>query len=311
MLGLPTDLGAPSWDVQVRSSAASFPVDLCVSMLRQVPLVVLLVLHLYSAGVQATEANTSSADGEHCRKQLGFNETYGPKDRSAQDLNFCTEHHKRTCCERSQTQKVLVSFALYSQEQSSRCVQFARMALCSVCDGDVGVGLKSRQNSVLLCHGFCKQWYEACLRDFFAPRGSQGLQPCVPGSLVCSPLGEITQDSREFCSRVGDFEVATEEEYVADVCYDGIPSAIERGPGPRAPYTRPVRPGQSWLMQMLTRFEYFVYRIVPYRALELIQRYAAAMMVTAILLCVGGSVLLRGSALRSEPEDECDRDDAG
>lgn len=212
-------------------------------LVRHAPLVFLLALQLYAVGVAGEEADAK------CSKALGFNETSGPKDRSFQDLQFCEEHHKRTCCERNHTRQALVSFALWSHDRSQRCSQMGRLAVCGICDGDVGVGAKARLNSVLLCPSFCQHWFRACQQDFFAPSGSGGLQPCNPGSLVCSPLGEITEDSTSFCSSVG-FSVAESED--EDVCFDGVPAATSRGKAERAPYTRPQGHGPPWWRQYIS-----------------------------------------------------------
>ncbi|CAE8668050.1 unnamed protein product, partial [Polarella glacialis] len=92
-----------------------------------------------------------------CSKVLGFNETWGPRDRSKQDLQFCTEHHQRTCCQRNHSRTVLASFAPFSYERSAQCAQMSRLALCSVCDGDVGTGMKAQANLIVLCPSFCSR----------------------------------------------------------------------------------------------------------------------------------------------------------
>ncbi|CAJ1448404.1 unnamed protein product [Effrenium voratum] len=104
--------------------------------LRHAPLVVLLMLQLCAAGAESEQE-------ESCSKVLGFNESSGPKDRSSQDLSFCDEHHKRTCCEKNHTKQVRTAFAAFSHERSGRCAQLGRLAFCSLCDGDVGIGMKA------------------------------------------------------------------------------------------------------------------------------------------------------------------------
>merc|ERR1712187_958161 len=105
------------------------------------------------------------------------------------------EHHKRTCCERNHTKQVYGFFSSFSFERSAECAQMSRLAFCSTCDGDVGVGMKSRMNQVVLCPSFCTRWFKACFQDFFAPGGSANrIQSCGPSSLVCSPLSEITEN---------------------------------------------------------------------------------------------------------------------
>lgn len=89
-----------------------------------------------------------AAEEEICSKVLGFNESSGPKDRSYQDLSFCDEHHHRTCCEKNHTKQVRSLFAGFSHERSGRCAQMGRLAFCSICDGDVGTGMKAQDNLV-------------------------------------------------------------------------------------------------------------------------------------------------------------------
>merc|ERR1719330_1471637 len=89
-----------------------------------------------------------------------------------------------------------------------------RLAFCAPCDADVGAGDKSETNTILLCPSFCR------------------------------PLREIAENAAEFCLRLGAplgaaFAVASAE-HELEGCYDGIPAARSKGPGPKAPYVRPV-----------------------------------------------------------------------
>jgi len=161
-------------------------------------------------------------------------------------LQFCKEHHKRTCCERNHTRQVLNTFTAFSHERSPSCTQMSRLALCSKCDADVGIGRLIEENLVALCPSFCARWYNACIEDFFAPPGSgHGLQPCGPGALVCSPLKEIAEDPKAFCQAVPGFAMGAEEDE-PDNCFDGIPAAKTRGKGPRAPWVKPSPPRDPW-----------------------------------------------------------------
>lgn len=249
LLNVPMDLMPPP--LALETSAGPF-VDTAVLALRHAPLIVLCLLHLFSVGASGAEQSE-----EKCSKALGFNASSGPKDRSSQDLQFCNEHHKRTCCEKEQSRKVLSQFALYSLERSDRCSQMSKLALCSICDGDVGVGIKAQMERVVLCPSFCERWFQACADDFFTSSGAGGLQPCGPTSLVCSPLAEILEDSATFCSRVG-FSASEEE---SERCYDGVPAARSRGKGPRQPWTKPVRERPPWWRQMLDQLQMDLYRL--------------------------------------------------
>merc|ERR1711933_264072 len=135
-------------------------------------------------------------------------------------------------------------FTTFSHERSARCMQMTRLALCALCDGDVGIGLKARLNNVVLCPSFCTRWFQSCYNDYFAPAAT-GINPCGPGSLVCSPLNEITGDSIEFCEKVGGSVVADAEDE-PDSCFDGVPAATSRGRGPKAPWVRPEPKGSPW-----------------------------------------------------------------
>eukprot|EP00438_Fugacium_kawagutii_P003445 Skav229313 [mRNA] locus=scaffold2616:52803:53561:+ [translate_table: standard] len=196
-------------------------------------------LSLTLAGLCAVKA---SEESEACSKVLGFNESSGPKDRSHQDLTFCDEHHERTCCERNNTKQIRSLFASFSHERSGRCAQMARLAFCSVCDGDVGTGMKAEDNMVILCPSFCRLWFDSCSEDFFAPgnAGAGSVAPCGPSALVCSPLKEITEDPVAFCRGAG-FQVAELEDSHDEVCFDGVPAAKMKGKAPRAPWTPPKR----------------------------------------------------------------------
>lgn len=268
LLGIPMDLVPPPLiPLQALGTATAPFLDVAVSALRHAPLVVLCLLQLYSVGAGASESPE-----EPCHKSLGFNESSGPKDRSFQDLQFCDEHHKRTCCEKNHTRQILTQFSAFAHDRSPRCAQMSRLALCSLCDGDVGSGIKLRMNSVLLCPSFCARWFQACVEDLFAPSGAGGIQPCMPSSVVCSPLGEITEDSATFCrslSLPNGFDVADGEDE-SNHCVDGVPAARSRGKGPKQPYTRPepVRPPwwrtlQQQMYRDATYLQYAISRRLP------------------------------------------------
>lgn len=287
LLGVPTDLVLPplelpgAWD----AAGAALFADPVHTALRHAPLVILCLLQLYATGASGADAGSArppvEPPEEPCSKALGFNESLGVKDRHAQDLQFCTEHHKRTCCEKNHTRQVLGNFAPFSQERSARCTQMSRLALCSVCDGDVGIGLKSRLNAVILCPTFCARWFQACSGDFFAPRSSGAeLRPCGPSATFCSPLGEIFEDSAEFCTSVRGFEVAEAED---DGCFDGVPASRSRGKGPRAAYTKPVRPLPPWWRHLYNAMPSLSMMRTP----KLLQDYGPMMLITVVLILFG------------------------
>jgi len=243
LLGIPTDLVLPALVPPLALDTSVAPLlDVAVSALRHAPLLVLVILQLYSVGAGASEAPE-----EKCSKALGFNESMAPRDRAFQDLQFCNEHHKRTCCEKNHTRQVLAQFGPFSHERSTRCTQMSKLALCSMCDGDVGAAIKSRLNSIMLCPSFCAQWFQACAEDLFAASGGSGaLVPCMPSMVVCSPLGEITEDPAVFCRSMSGFAVADSEDSEEEQCYDGVPAARSRGKGEKQPYTRPQAAVPPW-----------------------------------------------------------------
>ncbi|CAJ1348524.1 unnamed protein product [Effrenium voratum] len=215
---------------------------------------------------------------------LGFNESSGPKDRSSQDLSFCDEHHKRTCCEKNHTKQVRTAFAAFSHERSGRCAQLGRLAFCSLCDGDVGIGMKVSENLILLCPSFCKLWFQSCADDYFAPGtgGAGSVAPCGPSALVCSPLSEITQDPAAFCAGVGGFEVAEAEEGADEFCYDGVPAAKMKGKAPRAPWSPPKRKERTMWRRMMDEW----YRSgIPYWVEENAPGIAIAIVAAAVAWC--------------------------
>lgn len=255
--------------------------------------------------VQVTTGR-GSQDGKLCSKAFGFNESVGPKDRSNQELLFCTEHHGRTCCEKNHTREVLLQYSAFAHERSARCAQMSRIALCSVCDGDVGIGRKAQVNSILLCPSFCKRWYEACLNDFFAPKGSgEGVRPCGPGSVVCSPLGEAVENALAFCTTIGDFTVADGEDDEPDgddgtPCFDGVPAARARGKGPRSAWVRPgSEPPSSlsaWLQwwSQVWRRPWLSYRLRSQlvRVSDTLSSWAPTMIVTTVGVLLVSFLLL-------------------
>mmetsp|Transcript_86126 Transcript_86126/g.200266 ORF Transcript_86126/g.200266 Transcript_86126/m.200266 type:complete len:292 (+) Transcript_86126:78-953(+) len=275
LLGMPGDLALPLLlPEQASEAAAAAPLlEVAAAALRHAPLVLLVVLQLYAVGAGEAEPQ------ESCSKVLGFNESSGPKDRSNQDLQFCTEHHRRTCCERNHTRQVLTSFSAFSHERSGRCAQMSRLALCSTCDADVGIGMKTQHNVVVLCPSFCARWFKSCEDDYFAPGGSGAkVQPCGPGSLVCSPLSEITKDPAVFCTGVGGFAVS-ESEHDLDGCYDGVPAAKTRGRGPKAPWIKPSAARKPWWKRLLSgQVE------LPYQVQLAIQTYMPGVVVACVIM---------------------------
>merc|ERR1740130_2382879 len=122
LLGIPMDLVPPPLVPPQALDATTAPfLDAAVTALRHAPLLILCLLQLYSVGAGASEAPPQ--EGEMCSKALGFNESAGPKDRNNQDLQFCNEHHKRTCCEKNHSRQVLTYFGAFAHDRSTRCTQ--------------------------------------------------------------------------------------------------------------------------------------------------------------------------------------------
>lgn len=55
------------------------------------------------------------------------------------EINFCTEHAGRTCCNQNDTLKVKakIGFTKLKSDVSDTCFSMTVRALCSHCDGDV------------------------------------------------------------------------------------------------------------------------------------------------------------------------------
>lgn len=274
----------------VASSGASAAVDLVAAALRHAPLLLLVALQLWAAGAGGAAAESAPelaelASDEACSKPLGFNESAVPRDRAFQDLIACDEHHKRTCCERNDTLKVRLLWSNFAVERTSRCSAMAQRAFCSLCDADVGVGIKSAANTILLCPSFCRQWFEACLEDFFAPSSAGGLQGCGPSSVVCSALSEITADPAEFCSSLAGpmgvaFAVAGQE-LEPEGCFDGLPAARSRGAGPKAFWERPARPTPG--------FEVYIDALL--REAKKYEKHAPAVIIASAMVFFGWYIL--------------------
>lgn len=224
---------------------------------------------------------------ELCSRQLGFDNSTGPKDRrTGGDLAWCNEHHARTCCERDHTRQALTRFTSATPDVSQGCLALSAKVYCSICDGDVGVGLKTRQNVVFLCPSLCDAWYDACRSDFFSPSGAGLLQGCFPGSLVCSPLAEITAMAAVFCARLG-FTVASEDDELDGECYDGVPAAKTRGKGPPAPWVPRPYQSRGFVEELKTAF-----RVIWYNMPAPVRKWAPSIGIGAVFLAVGLRVIM-------------------
>eukprot|EP00743_Colponemidia_sp_Colp-15_P009414 GILK01010293.1.p1 GENE.GILK01010293.1~~GILK01010293.1.p1 ORF type:complete len:314 (+),score=21.70 GILK01010293.1:123-944(+) len=162
---------------------------------------------------------------------LSFDNVF-PRSRVS-SLNFCTEHAKRTCCERRHTDMIKrrviqegVAFAHHGSQ--SNCFEKATRLWCSLCDADVGSGqLKG------ICEPLCEDFYSSCRDDLFTyDEGNiQKLNFCAVNALHCSPLSFITSSPVEFCNKIG-FNVV-EGPANEEVCYSGTPSAVRKGEAPK------------------------------------------------------------------------------
>eukprot|EP01066_Platyproteum_vivax_P004608 Platyproteum_vivax@DN1596_c0_g1_i1.p1 len=91
-------------------------------------------------------------------------------------LSMCAEHEKRTCCTRQHTDVMVRTwFSIVSSldsDISESCATATKKLMCSVCDGDVGLGVsvsqKGKTSRVQLCSDFCNYWYSACENDYFS-----------------------------------------------------------------------------------------------------------------------------------------------
>ena len=111
---------------------------------------------------------------------------------------------------------------------SDKCFALTSRMLCSKCDADIGTGLSEGH----ICLSFCDEWYLSCMRDFIDPYQDAAISNpfCTDDSIICSPVQEVINSSRQFCEKFG-FKVMSDEDaeaYLANqktpVCFSGIPS---------------------------------------------------------------------------------------
>ena len=74
-------------------------------------------------------------------------------------------------------------------------------AHCSICDADIGTG----KSDGSLCLSFCNAWFYACENEFFDPyiEVSEDVPFCREDSLICSPMREVANNSKDFCQKMG------------------------------------------------------------------------------------------------------------
>jgi len=55
------------------------------------------------------------------------------------EINFCTEHAGRTCCDMNNTNRIKakIAYSKTKSEVSDTCFLMTAKALCSHCDGDI------------------------------------------------------------------------------------------------------------------------------------------------------------------------------
>ncbi|CDW77852.1 UNKNOWN [Stylonychia lemnae] len=149
---------------------------------------------------------------------------------------FCTEHAGRTCCNLNDTLKIKakVGFAKVKSDVSDQCMAFTAKALCSHCDGDMGLG---KLNGV--CQSYCEQWYNVCQNEYFDPYVNQNenLPFCKKDSLICSAVNDVVDaDPIKFCKMMG---VKVQDE-LSESCFNGVSSSSRLGN-----LKRKIEPSQS------------------------------------------------------------------
>jgi hypothetical protein len=121
------------------------------------------------------------------------------------ELQFCYEHAGRTCCGPKDANAIRTKVSLLRKKASpkihERCLQATSRAHCTLCDADVGTG----KSDGSLCQNFCDEWLMACQSEFFDPyiEVSEEVPFCREDSLICSPILDVVNSSKEFCERMG------------------------------------------------------------------------------------------------------------
>eukprot|EP00347_Sterkiella_histriomuscorum_P011777 403371133 len=149
------------------------------------------------------------------------------------ELTFCYDHAGRTCCAQNDTQRIKgkVGHTKVKTEVSDQCISATAKALCSYCDGDIGLGKSSG-----VCQNYCENWYQQCKNDYFDPYliqtasgGGETLPFCLKDSLICSQVSDIVDhDSIKFCNVMG-VKVHDDRDYNSASCFEGQTSASKYG----------------------------------------------------------------------------------
>ena len=115
---------------------------------------------------------------------------------------------------------------LSSPQVEQQCFALTSRVFCSHCDADVGTGVINHHT---LCLNFCDEWFYACRNDWIDPYidKHEYVPFCREDSMVCSPVLEAVDSSRQFCEMMGFKVVAPiegQDESTSDSqnCYNGM-----------------------------------------------------------------------------------------
>eukprot|EP00918_Siedleckia_nematoides_P094227 GHVU01206909.1.p1 GENE.GHVU01206909.1~~GHVU01206909.1.p1 ORF type:complete len:316 (+),score=55.05 GHVU01206909.1:137-1084(+) len=196
-------------------------------------LAIFCIISIAEESKAGARASASKAEEPLCRSSLGFAPENPPYNRIGR-LPFCKQHASRTCCEWRHAEAVRRRVEELAATTSLRpeCKKYYAEVLCSRCDGDVGTGLKSVKEAPTICPTLCSAWYAACAAEFFSIKAaSRSATPCAPSDTLCAPMNAIfgETETTQFC------EIAAPVKVSAYGCYDGVPSSVSKGAGPRPP----------------------------------------------------------------------------
>lgn len=264
-----------------------------------------------SGGSNGTTSSVNPEDLPKCKASLQFTPSMPARDVGI--LDFCLEHAEHTCCERPHTNRIKSKIHEHGVEFMTvkSCATLTRQALCSYCDGDVGTGLLSVNNTIHICPVMCGAWFESCKDTYWLRRMNNELVPCN-NDVGCRILSDLAQTSVDFCesafSQFHKMEVANPSDE-PDLCYDGVPSSRFKK-GVKATFTD-SRPNSQSSRQSTSYYDRFLsrpfdrwYRYLRYRTLPYFGPYLLPSAVT--LLCLsyflhkvfGFRGLSRGQPLR-------------
>lgn len=167
------------------------------------PFIIFLLFSPFSCTVNFTYSTSIP----NCQSSSSTAFSFDPVPPSSHSLTFCQQYSSFTCCNSTQTNKIIKQLSpLFLSVPTDgegfgvndSCKNYAASIFCSPCDPFVGTGV---YNSI--CESSCLAWYSACSSSFFQFNLDGILQPCTPSSLLCTNLESIFDNHKDFCHHYG------------------------------------------------------------------------------------------------------------